>query len=135
MQTENTGCWNKALRFVLLMGNRAFPSGIKRPPYEALFGCKAKVGLTISSLPVDVLQDVETEEELEKIIESIQTIQEQEETGEGMQGTVLSAEDTHENVIHDGGNQISSEAMVTEEPSVSTLNENPYILPVPAASV
>ncbi|KFD49282.1 hypothetical protein M513_09834 [Trichuris suis] len=51
-----------------------FHSGIKRTPYEALFGCKAKVGLATSSLPQDVLQDIQTEEQLEEIIESVQTI-------------------------------------------------------------
>lgn len=62
------------------MKNRAFHSGITRSPYKALFGCKAKVGLMTSSLPKDVLQDVETEEELEKIVESTQKTQEQEQT-------------------------------------------------------
>lgn len=112
------------------MKNRAFHSGIKRSPYEALFGCKARVGLSTSSLPDDVLQDVETEEELEKIIESVQTTQQQEERrdesmqeaqDESMQEVQLPAEDIDENAIHDGGNQNSNEAMVIEEPSISVV--------------
>ena len=71
MQDEITGHWSEGLRFVQLKKNRAFHSGIKRSPYEALFGCRAKVGLTTSSLPDDVLQDVETEVDLEKIIQSV----------------------------------------------------------------
>ncbi|GFN85845.1 integrase core domain protein [Plakobranchus ocellatus] len=42
-----------------------------------------------------------------------------------MQGTVLFAEDLHENIIHDDGNQASGDAMVTEQPSVSMLTEGP----------
>jgi hypothetical protein len=68
MQDEKTDGWSEGLRFVQLMKNRAYHSGIKRTPYEALFGCKAKVGLTTSSLPQDVLQDIQSEEQLEKII-------------------------------------------------------------------
>lgn len=56
------------------MKNGAYHSGIKRTPYEAFFGCKAKMGLT-TSLPQDVLQDIQTEKQLEKIIESVHTIQ------------------------------------------------------------
>ncbi|GFN82183.1 integrase core domain protein [Plakobranchus ocellatus] len=40
-----------------------------------------------------------------------------------MQGTVFSAEEIHENVIHDGCDQTSGEATVIEQPSVSTLTE------------
>lgn len=130
MQDEKTSCWSEGLRFVQLMKNRAFHSGIKRSPYEALFGCKARVGLSTSSLPDDVLQDVETEEELEKIIESVQTTQQQEERrdesmqeaqDESMQEAQLPAEDIDENAIYDGGNQNSDEAMVIEEPSISVV--------------
>ncbi|GBM84205.1 KRAB-A domain-containing protein 2 [Araneus ventricosus] len=54
--------WSEGLRFVLFMKNRAYLSGIRRTPYGALFGCKPKVGLTTSSLPQDVLKDINTEE-------------------------------------------------------------------------
>ena len=55
MQDEKTDQWSEGLRFVQLMKNRALHSGIKRSPYEALFGCKVKVGLTTSSIPHDML--------------------------------------------------------------------------------
>lgn len=73
MQDEQTNHWSDWLRFVQLMKNRAFHSGIKRTPYEALFGCKVKVGLTTSSLPQDVLQTIKSEEDLEKVLDSIET--------------------------------------------------------------
>ncbi|XP_078509625.1 KRAB-A domain-containing protein 2-like [Lissotriton helveticus] len=126
MQDEKTSFWSEGLQIVQFMKNRAFHSGIKRSPYEALFGYKARVGLSTSSLPDDVLQDVETEEEVEKIIESVKTTQQQEERrDESMQEAQLPAEDIAENAIHDGGNQNSDEAMVIEEPSISMVIENP----------
>ncbi|CAG4991245.1 unnamed protein product [Parnassius apollo] len=50
------------------MENRAFHAGIKQSPYELLFGCKVKVGL---QLPNDFTQNVDTEEDLEKIIQEV----------------------------------------------------------------
>ena len=115
MQDEKTDKWSEGIRFVQLMKNRAFHSGIQRTPYEALFGCKAKVGLTTSSIPQDVLQGIQTEEELEKILESAQTIQ-LEETEHPIEETDVIAQDTGENSIHDEGKESSSEGMDTEEP-------------------
>ncbi|GBM04962.1 hypothetical protein AVEN_126107-1 [Araneus ventricosus] len=69
---------SQVLRFVRFMRNTDYHSGIKRTPYEALFGCKPIVGLPTSSLPQDVLKDVNTEGQIEKIIESAQTMQKDE---------------------------------------------------------
>ncbi|GFQ72252.1 KRAB-A domain-containing protein 2 [Trichonephila clavata] len=71
MQDNKSNHWSEGLRFIQFMKNRAYHSGIKRILYEALFGCKPKVGLT-TFLPEDVLKDINTEEQLEKIIESVQ---------------------------------------------------------------
>ncbi|GBM61296.1 hypothetical protein AVEN_9570-1 [Araneus ventricosus] len=75
MQDNKSDSWSEGLRFVQFMKNRAYHSGIKRTPYEALFGCKPKLGLTTSFLPEEVLKDINTEEQLEKVIESIQTME------------------------------------------------------------
>lgn len=77
MQDEKTNRWSEGLRFVQLMKNRALHSGIKRTPYEALFGCKVKVGLTTSSLPQDVLDGIQSEEDLERIVNNIHTTEPQ----------------------------------------------------------
>ncbi|GFO18294.1 hypothetical protein PoB_004479900 [Plakobranchus ocellatus] len=45
-----------------------------------------------------------------KVIESLQTTQNQEETDEGIQGKELSAGCMQKNVIHDDGNHTSGEA-------------------------
>lgn len=68
MQDNDNSHWSKGLRFVQLMKNRAMHAGIKQSPYEALFGCKVKVGL---QLPNNFTQNFETEEDLEKIIQDL----------------------------------------------------------------
>ncbi|CAK1580028.1 unnamed protein product [Parnassius mnemosyne] len=68
MQDNNNSHWSEGLRFVQLIRNRAFHDGIKQSPYEALFGCKVKVGL---QLPNDFTQNVETVEDLDKIIQDL----------------------------------------------------------------
>ncbi|XP_022914010.2 KRAB-A domain-containing protein 2-like [Onthophagus taurus] len=71
MQDNDNSHWSEGIRFVQLMKNRAFHAGIKQTPYEALFGCKVKVGL---SLPNHFTRSVETEEDLEKIIQDLDQI-------------------------------------------------------------
>jgi hypothetical protein len=77
MQDEKTDRWSEGLRFVQLMKNRALHSGIKRTPYEALFGCKVKVGLTTSSLPRDILDSINSEEDLERVVNNMHTTETQ----------------------------------------------------------
>jgi hypothetical protein len=45
MQTNNTRHWAEGLRLIQFMKDRSYHQGIKQSPYEAMFGCKAKVGL------------------------------------------------------------------------------------------
>lgn len=53
------------------MKNRALHAGIKRSPYEAMFGFPPRVGLESTNLPVDVYRSLLTEEELEAVIQSV----------------------------------------------------------------
>ncbi|KAJ8720835.1 hypothetical protein PYW08_006300 [Mythimna loreyi] len=71
MQDSDSERWSDGLRFVQLMKNRAFHSGIKRTPYEALFGSKIKVGI---SLPLVDTYNLESEEDLENVINSSPSI-------------------------------------------------------------
>nr|XP_022909463.1 SCAN domain-containing protein 3-like [Onthophagus taurus] len=71
MQDSDSNRWSDGLRFVQLMKNKAFHSGIKRTPYEALFGSKVKVGI---SLPLDDTHNLESEEDLENMIKSSPSI-------------------------------------------------------------
>ena len=50
------------------MKNGTLHAGIKRTPYKIMFGQPAKVGLTSSSLPRDVVEKINIEEDLESML-------------------------------------------------------------------
>jgi len=60
--------WSVGLKFVQFMKNRAHHSGIKMTPYKAMFGIDPKVGLSTSTLPNDVIDTVQEEEDLENLL-------------------------------------------------------------------
>lgn len=68
MKTTQSVAWAEKLWEIQFCKNRAFHAGIKRSPYEAIFGTKAKVGLTSSSLPDEILGRIESEEDLEEAL-------------------------------------------------------------------
>jgi hypothetical protein len=82
MKDNHTTNWSNGLRFAQFMKNRAFYSGIKQSPYKAMFGIEPRVGMTTSTLPSEVVQNIEDEDELEEVIEQINAQQEQTENGE-----------------------------------------------------
>ncbi|XP_061724387.1 uncharacterized protein LOC133530493 [Cydia pomonella] len=59
---------SNGLKFVQFMKNRAFHSGIKQSPYQAMFGTKPKVGLTTSKFPLEIINGLNNEEELQLAI-------------------------------------------------------------------
>lgn len=61
--------WSEGLRYVQFMKNRAYHSGIKQSPYKALFGIEPRVGLSTSSLPQEIINDIQDEDDLRKAIE------------------------------------------------------------------
>jgi hypothetical protein len=77
MKDNHTANWPNGLCFVQFMKNRALHSGIKQSPYKAIFGTEPKVGLTTSTLPSEVVQNMEDKDELEEVIEQINARQEQ----------------------------------------------------------
>nr|XP_042896273.1 KRAB-A domain-containing protein 2-like [Parasteatoda tepidariorum] len=117
MQDNKSDRWSEGLRFVQFTKNRAYHSGIKRTPYEALSGCKPKLGLTTFSLPEDVLKDVNTEEQLGKVIESVQ-IMDKDETNQIMQEKKPVSKNTHK-IIGDNELNQHDEGMLTEETFIS----------------
>ncbi|KAJ8935406.1 hypothetical protein NQ314_012825 [Rhamnusium bicolor] len=70
MQTNNVSRWSESLRLIQLMKNRAFHSGIKRSPYEAMFGTKVKIGLSDFILPAEHINQLTTEEDLENVLDT-----------------------------------------------------------------
>ncbi|XP_005096011.1 KRAB-A domain-containing protein 2-like [Aplysia californica] len=55
--------WLTGIKFVHFQKNSSLHSGTKCSPYSAMFGCEARVGLTTSSLPEEVIARIETEED------------------------------------------------------------------------
>ncbi|XP_064080656.1 KRAB-A domain-containing protein 2-like [Macrobrachium nipponense] len=55
LSDNNTTDWTVGLKFVQFQKNSSYHSGIRRSPFAALFGSDAKVGLTTSALPHDVI--------------------------------------------------------------------------------
>jgi hypothetical protein len=59
--------WSEGLRFVQFQKNRSHHRVINQPPYKVLFGADPKFGLS-SSIPKELLPQLETEEDLEQIL-------------------------------------------------------------------
>lgn len=70
MADNETDRWSEGVRFVQFMKNRAYHTAIKKSPYEAMFGCPAKVGLSSSIIPQNILHSIRNEEDLEKLEDS-----------------------------------------------------------------
>ncbi|XP_045450005.1 KRAB-A domain-containing protein 2-like [Melitaea cinxia] len=68
MEDNKTTNWSNGLKFVQFMKNRAFYSGIKQSPYQAMFGTEPKVGLTTSNLPLEIISRLHNEEDLKVAI-------------------------------------------------------------------
>lgn len=70
MTDNKTIDWVTGLKFVQFARNRTYHEDIGKSPFEAMFGCKVKVGLTSLSVPEKILEQLETEEDLEKLLNS-----------------------------------------------------------------
>ena len=70
LSDNNTQDWSLGLRFVANQKNSAYHSGIKSTPYAALFGSEPKVGLTSSALPSEVIEHLETEDDLLAVLQA-----------------------------------------------------------------
>lgn len=66
LETNKTTHWSEGLRFIQFMKNKAFHSGINTSPYEAMFGCKPKIGLK-AFLPAVDISHITSEEDLERL--------------------------------------------------------------------
>jgi hypothetical protein len=64
MTDNNTQDWTVGLKFVQQQKNSAHHAGIKQTPYKAMFGEDPKVGLTSSSLPQEILERLQSEDDL-----------------------------------------------------------------------
>ena len=63
MSDNKTQDWTVGLKFVQHQKNCAHHAGINRTPYKAMFGEDPKFGLTSSSLPPEVLERLQSEDD------------------------------------------------------------------------
>ncbi|XP_064082882.1 KRAB-A domain-containing protein 2-like [Macrobrachium nipponense] len=68
LSDNNTTDWRVGLKFVQFQKNSSYHSGIRRSPFAALFGSDAKVGLTTSAIPHDVIHRLQSEDDLLAVI-------------------------------------------------------------------
>ncbi|XP_064098745.1 uncharacterized protein LOC135209944 [Macrobrachium nipponense] len=64
MKDNNTTQWSNGLRFDQWQKNTRFHSGIGRTPYEAMYGEKGHLGISAVNIPEEIMEGMETEEQL-----------------------------------------------------------------------
>lgn len=69
LSDKNCQDWTMGLKFVQFQKNSAYHFGIKCSPYSAMFGSEARIGLTSSSLPNELISNIETEDSLYALFE------------------------------------------------------------------
>jgi len=74
MKDRKSSNWSEGLRFIQLMKNQAYHSGIKMTPHEALFGTKIKVGLNKKLLSDNAALNIDNEEDLRELMEKSKVI-------------------------------------------------------------
>jgi len=88
MADNKTSKWTAGLHLIQFMKNRSYHSGIKRSPYEAMFGTLPRVGLEQTSLLREVWPQIEGEDDLR-------------ETMEGLNDPQFSESDDESEMLHD----------------------------------
>ncbi|XP_064083051.1 KRAB-A domain-containing protein 2-like [Macrobrachium nipponense] len=91
MGDNDTNDWSIGIKFVQFQKNSSFHSGIGRAPHTAMFGCDAKVGLATSSLPQEIIQRMQTEDDLLAAINAEQPIDLQDDSAAVTNDEVLPA--------------------------------------------
>ncbi|XP_047496314.1 KRAB-A domain-containing protein 2-like [Penaeus chinensis] len=83
MKDNNSTQWSKELLFVQWKKNTRFHSSIGSTPYEAMSGQKARLGVDVTSVPEEVLDGMQTEEQLAEALGIVNEVTdtEEEETG------------------------------------------------------
>jgi len=64
LHDNNSNDWAVGLKFVQFMKNSSHHSAINQTPYKAMFGCEPRVGLRSTNIPVEVLENMISEEDL-----------------------------------------------------------------------
>lgn len=116
MHENNINQWSEGLRFVQFQKNRSFHRVIGQSPYNALFGADPKVGLSSSNIPKELLSGLETEEDLQHMVDGLQQ-------AESTDTDVESTEED-ENIHSDVNNDINVEADTVNVDNLSNNDNN-----------
>ncbi|XP_045112503.1 KRAB-A domain-containing protein 2-like [Portunus trituberculatus] len=73
MADNNSTDWATGIKFVQFSKNSAYHAGIKRSPYAAMFGVNARVGLTSTSLPHEIISSLQSEQDLVTLLQERET--------------------------------------------------------------
>jgi len=118
---NNSQDWSVGIKFVQFQKNAAHHSGIKCSPYSAMFGCEARVGLTSSPLPTEVVSRLESEDDLIAVMSGDDTT-----TTTGSAASSTGSVTTSEATTSDNNDLLTTE--VTEALSVDAIVQTPQIL-------
>ena len=69
LSDNNSIYWTSRIKFVQFHKNSAHHAGIKCSPYSAIFGSEARIGLASSSLPNELMSNIESEADLFAVFE------------------------------------------------------------------
>ncbi|XP_068209311.1 KRAB-A domain-containing protein 2-like [Palaemon carinicauda] len=73
MADNNSTDWATGIKFVQFSKNSVYHAGIKRSPYAAMFGVNARVGLTSTSLPQEIISCLQSEQDLITMLQQQET--------------------------------------------------------------
>ena len=118
MGDNSTSDWSTGIKFVQFQKKSSFHSGIKRAPYAAMFGCDVKVGLTSSSLPTEIIERMQSEDDLLSAIATPET--QQQSTSTPIPEPNLTS--TSQSNLH--SNPSPNSTMSTNDLSIAAVNEN-----------
>ena len=118
MGVNSTSDWSTGIKLVQLQKNSSFQSRIKRAPYAAMFGCDVKVGLTSSSLPTEIIERMQSEDNLLSAIATPET--QQQSTSTPIPEPNLTS--TSQSNLH--SNPSPNSTMSTNDLSIAGVNEN-----------
>ena len=71
LSDNNSKDWTTGIKFVEFHKNSVHHTGIKCSPYSAMFGSEARIGLTSSSLPNELMSTIESEADVFAVFEDI----------------------------------------------------------------
>ena len=126
MKQEKSNNWSKMLGFVQFTNNGLYHIGIKRSPCDAMFGRPLKVGLDSSLLPSDVIEDINTEDDLEKVLQESENKKNAFQKGK-LSENINQEHNVAENLLLKDSSQediMLAEELVTKQESIDNLMQN-----------